>query len=581
MRHRTNSRRWPAALTALALAATAITVAAPASAAPADVTAGHVEWGVRTTFRNYIVSPIAHGTITTNAPATQAEGNGAFTFPIADGSYDDDTGATSVATDGSVHFFGHGGILDVLVSDVRVVIDGTDAHVVADVTSKEFIDTTTEGPVTVYDDVALVALDLTGVTPTATGNTVTYANVPSTLTEEGAPAFGGFYPAGDAFDPVTFTLELDEATDPGDPDPGDSTLTWRVSQQAWTANNLSQSHDAGDGAIKGDDGFVFPAASIAFDPETGATSAAFDGYLQLGNTSQGGYRIRFADPVFTIGEDGTGSLVADVEYCTGDCDDPPANWTSVSGVTLGELDVDPASPVDGVVSITVTPDFPLQGDPANPARAQFHPSLIGSITDDPPWSSGALAPSLAGHFRQTGAGSDALKAPAPITVTFPFELDEEPGETSGTIDIITTVDGGGLTLSVLDDQVVLPTPVLNTDGTWLETSGQLPEVTVTDLRSTDPGWSVNAQLTDFVGDAGGFDGSSLGWAPRVVSSTASGAAPGNAVSPNTSGIDGGSLGSAGSGDGRGTTIFGADLDLQIPTETDPGTYTAVLTLTAI
>ncbi len=154
-----------------------------------------------------------------------------------------------------------------------------------------------------------------------------------------------------------------------DPDPSEGTLTWKVSQQAWISSSLSPSHDAGAGATKDvTDGFVFPAAA---------------------------------------------------EYCTGTtaCLDP---WIYVDDVTLGEFDVDSGavSYQDGQVTISVTPDFILQGDGGNPTRRQFHPSLVGNFTDDPIFSTGALAASLTAHFRES-ANNQPAKAPDPITVSFP------------------------------------------------------------------------------------------------------------------------------------------------------------------
>src|SRR5690606_7950648 len=153
---------------------TVATVASPSAAAPVAATGGSIEWGVKASFRNYVASPIAHGTITTAGGATQLS-SGAFSFQVSGGSQDADAGSTDAVSDGSVHFVGHDGILDVLISDVRVEIEGASGAIVADVVSREFIDTTTAGDPVTYDDVELAALDLSGVTPTVGTNTVSYA----------------------------------------------------------------------------------------------------------------------------------------------------------------------------------------------------------------------------------------------------------------------------------------------------------------------------------------------------------------------------------------------------------------------
>ena len=61
-------------------------------------------------------------------------------------------------------------------------------------------------PLVEYPNVALASLDLTKGTRTVTDSTVTWNGVPATLTEEGAPAFGGFYNAGTELDPIAFAV---------------------------------------------------------------------------------------------------------------------------------------------------------------------------------------------------------------------------------------------------------------------------------------------------------------------------------------------------------------------------------------
>lgn len=61
--------------------------------------------------------------------------------------------------------------------------------------------------------------------------------------------------------------------------------------------------------------------------------------------------------------------------------------------------------------------------------------------------------------------------------------------------------------------------------------------------------------------------------------------PGTTVAPGSSGGSGLSIGAtlaiAAPGSGLGTARLGADLRLELPSETPPGTYRGVLTLTAI
>ena len=86
----------------------------------------------------------------------------------------------------------------------------------------------------------------------------------------------------------------------------DAALTWKLSEQAWTSTSLaytagpppaSPASDVVAPVVRGADGFELSADGATFDPATGAASASFAGSFALGNTNQGGYRIRFASPV--------------------------------------------------------------------------------------------------------------------------------------------------------------------------------------------------------------------------------------------------------------------------------------------
>jgi hypothetical protein len=157
-------------------------------------------------------------------------------------------------------------------------------------------------------------------------------------------------------------------------------------------------------------------------------------------------------------------------------------------------------------------------------------------------------------------------------------------------DITTTVQAGALVISVDNPHVTLPSPVLNSNGDLLTTSGKINPVTLTDTRAGNPGWSVSGQVSDFSdGGSHSINGQNLGWTPNVVDKSgaqtvtagsavaaANGVAPGD---PGTAGLK--SSRSLATGTGLGTAHFGADLALNVPTSTVAGTYTATLTLTAI
>lgn len=167
-----------------------------------------------------------------------------------------------------------------------------------------------------------------------------------------------------------------------------------------------------------------------------------------------------------------------------------------------------------------------------------------------------------------------------------------PGDASQEI-VATVPEGepgdGSLIISVDPDDrtVTLPPMTLAGTGDRLATDGELRPVTVTDTRTTtNPGWDASAQVSEFTGDAGSFGGGYLGWTPEVASTSegqtvtagaqvAAGFPTGDGLAvPQT-------LATAAADAGVGTAVLGAGLALQIPVDTPAGTYTAILTLTAI
>ncbi|WP_430788043.1 choice-of-anchor M domain-containing protein [Actinoplanes sp. G11-F43] len=166
-----------------------------------------------------------------------------------------------------------------------------------------------------------------------------------------------------------------------------------------------------------------------------------------------------------------------------------------------------------------------------------------------------------------------------LTVTEP----EPSGEAAKTITATIDETEGALVISVdaADRAVVLPDAALNSSGDRWESTGALKPVTVTDTRAAGPGWTASGHVADGfrAPDGSSFPGGHLGWTPQVLSqSTAQGVQPGPA-SPGLA--EPAQLAKAPAGAGRGTARLDAELQLSVPTDTAPGTYTATLTLTAI
>jgi len=118
-------------------------------------------------------------------------------------------------------------------------------------------------------------------------------------------------------------------------------------------------------------------------------------------------------------------------------------------------------------------------------------------------------------------------------------------------------------------------------GSYLESTGSIVPIAVTDTRAGGPQWSISGQVSDFTD---GLSGKYLGWSPTVVTAGA-GATAGDPVAP---GIDSGNgltdsstLASAPDAHPNGTATLGADLDLRLPADTTAGSYSATLTITAL
>ncbi|WP_426509608.1 substrate-binding domain-containing protein [Dactylosporangium sp. McL0621] len=143
---------------------------------------------------------------------------------------------------------------------------------------------------------------------------------------------------------------------------------------------------------------------------------------------------------------------------------------------------------------------------------------------------------------------------------------------------------GVFTMTVDNTPVQMSEATLRPDHTF-ESSGDLRAVTVSDERDqTHPGWTVTGQVSDFTDGVHTFSGGYLGWTPIILAQNANHdvttAAP---VSPGAGpGLkDGAGLASAASPGGLGTTMLGAELHLKIPSTTQPGLYSATLTITGM
>lgn len=190
----------------LAFLSLAALTAERASAAPVAITSGHLDWGVKESWRNYIGEA---GTTLLDGATRNPDGT--FHFPVVDGSYDDTTKETVVRFSGGVEFLGHctgaGGThvrpcaLDMTLRNLRVEITEDHAGLFVDSESRPI-----EGGEIVTDaNVKLVDLDVENVEPTVDAGKTTWSGVPGLVSLEGSRIFT--YPLGTPVDPATFTYD--------------------------------------------------------------------------------------------------------------------------------------------------------------------------------------------------------------------------------------------------------------------------------------------------------------------------------------------------------------------------------------
>ena len=233
------------------------------------------------------------------------------------------------------------------------------------------------------------------------------------------------------------------------------------------------------------------------------------------------------------------------------------------GVTAGTVafyDNDSPTPIPGTVV-------------ANP-DATYHLVLSNGLSEGPH--------SIVARFTPTNP-MDYL---ASESLPYAFVTQPGSGSPAGTETVnvnIPQIDGA---FTVTVDQTPVSLGTAQPNGAVLEATGQLSPVTVNDGRIVSkPGWRASGQVSDFTRDTNPpIDGNSLGWTPTITTpNPANDVTAGLAVAAGSNpGLrQGAGLANAGAGQGLGPSVLGAGLDLRVPPSTNPGAYSATLTITVI
>ena len=163
-----------------------------------------LNWGVKSSFRSYLKSALANGGWSLSGVGESANG---FSFGSGTGTYASASRTGTVGYPGTISFSGHDGTLNLTLSGIRIQQTGPSSGVlIATVDSSDL-----DGNKQSHGSVQFATLDLSGVS--VTSQAVSVSGAPATLTAAGAAAFAGFYEAGAALDPVSFTFPLGAETD--------------------------------------------------------------------------------------------------------------------------------------------------------------------------------------------------------------------------------------------------------------------------------------------------------------------------------------------------------------------------------
>ncbi|MEV7424646.1 HtaA domain-containing protein [Streptomyces sp. NPDC091212] len=182
----------------------------PSSPAAEDgaIVDGNLDWGLKESFRSYVVGPIAQGKVELGDGATQS--GAAYRFPKGTGDFDPDAQTLDAAFGGKVRFVGHETdgeyLLDLNLSGLEVKVKDGKGVLYADISTKDM----TTHKVTTSTGVPFATLDIPSGDLTAKDGVLTLDAVPATLTADGAKAFSGMYTGGTALDALTLAVSLDD-----------------------------------------------------------------------------------------------------------------------------------------------------------------------------------------------------------------------------------------------------------------------------------------------------------------------------------------------------------------------------------
>ncbi|WP_245802154.1 HtaA domain-containing protein [Corynebacterium pacaense] len=161
------------------------------------VTQSQLTWGVKQSFQNYIRGSIAKGQRELNGVGFE---NQQFVFAGSNGSVTPSAQSGTILYPGSVHFTGHGGILNLRLSNIEITFNGNSGELIADVVSSDMEGSSRDYGRTVVGTLNFSSLNVAETQASGTAGVI--------LSAAGSQAFAEFYQPGQRLDPLSFTAAL-------------------------------------------------------------------------------------------------------------------------------------------------------------------------------------------------------------------------------------------------------------------------------------------------------------------------------------------------------------------------------------
>lgn len=172
----------------------------PATDCTVETTTGDLSWGIKSSFTSYIRGGIAKGDWKLSGVKWDGK---QFVWPLTTAKFGD---GTQLSYSGTITFSGHNGVLNMKLSDPRIVVKSA---TMAELYFGHVRSSDMNGKVSEFSNVHFATLS---------GNIKVDAKnasaqgLSATLSADGAKAFAGFYEAGAQLDPVSFTAKTGTKT---------------------------------------------------------------------------------------------------------------------------------------------------------------------------------------------------------------------------------------------------------------------------------------------------------------------------------------------------------------------------------